>query len=108
MPKVTFISPEGEKTTVKARCGWTLLDIAHEFDIDIEGVCGGGMACSTCHVYVAENFLPKLQPVSEEETAILEFAPDRKKNSRLGCQITLEEDLDGLEVSLPKNIESLF
>lgn len=108
MPKVTFISPEGEETTVDGREGWTVLDIAHQFDIDIEGVCGGGMACSTCHVYVGQKFLKKLQPISEEEEAILEYAPDRKDNSRLGCQITLDQDLDGLVVTLPKNIESLF
>ena len=108
MPKVTFISPDGERTTVEARVGWTVLDIAHEFDIDIEGVCGGGMACSTCHVYVKKDFLDKIQPIGEEEESILECAPDRKDNSRLGCQITLEDDLDGLEVTLPKTIESLF
>lgn len=108
MPKVTFINPEGEKTTVEARTGWTLLDIAHDNDIDIEGVCGGEMACSTCHVYVAEKFLKKIPGIGEEEEAILEFAVERKKNSRLGCQIKLEKSLDGLEVTLPKNIESLF
>lgn len=108
MPKVTFINPEGEKTTVEARTGWTVLDIAHENDIDIEGVCGGGMACSTCHVYVAQKFKDLIPGIGEEEEAILEFAPDRKDNSRLGCQITLEDGLDGLEVTLPKNIESLF
>ncbi len=108
MPKVTFVSPKGEKTTVEARPGWTVLDIAHENDIDIEGVCGGGMACSTCHVYVAEKFLDLIPEIGEEEEAILEYAPDRKENSRLGCQITLEDDLDGLIVTRPKNIESLF
>ena len=108
MPKVTFISPEGEKTTVEARLGWTVLDIAHENDIYIEGVCGGGMACSTCHVYVAEKFWSLLKPIGEEEEAILEFAPDRKENSRLGCQIKVDKDLDGLELTLPKTIESLF
>lgn len=108
MPKVTFISPEGEKTTVEGREGWTVLEIAHQFDIDIEGVCGGGMACSTCHVYVKPEFLSKLQPICEEEEAILEYAPDRKENSRLGCQITVTKDLDGIAVTLPKNIESLF
>ncbi|MHA1543729.1 MAG: 2Fe-2S iron-sulfur cluster-binding protein [Alphaproteobacteria bacterium] len=108
MPKVTFINPEGEKTTVEAPAGWSLLDIAHENDIDIEGVCGGGMACSTCHVYVEKKFFNKIPGIGEEEEAILEFAVDRKKNSRLGCQIKLEKFLDGLEVTLPKNIESLF
>ena len=108
MPKVTFISPKGDKKTVEARVGWTVLDVAHENDIDIEGVCGGGMACSTCHVYVASKFLEKIPGIGEEEEAILEFAPDRKENSRLGCQIKVGDELDGLEVTLPKNIESLF
>ncbi len=108
MPKVTFINPDGEKTTVEARSGWTVLDIAHENDIDIEGVCGGGMACSTCHVYVADKFKDLIPAISEEEEAILEYAAERKENSRLGCQIKVGETLDGLEVTLPKTIVSLF
>jgi len=108
MPKVTFISHTGEKKTVEGKAGWTLLDIAHQFDVEIEGVCGGGMACSTCHVFVKKAYLDKLPPIGIEEEGILEYAPGRAKNSRLGCQITLSKELDGLEVRLPEETESLF
>jgi len=109
MPKVTFFNPDGSfLKTVDAKAGWTLLDIAHKFDIDVEGVCGGGMACSTCHMYIAEKFLKKIPAMSEEEAAMLEFAPGREANSRLGCQIKVNENLDGLEVRLPFEVDSQF
>ncbi len=109
MPKITFLDPDGNSgKTVEGKSGWTLLDIAHKFDVDIEGVCGGGMACSTCHVFVNEKFLDKIPPISEEEEAILEYAAGRKANSRLGCQIILSDELDGLEVQLPEETESLL
>ncbi len=107
MPKVTFIDSGGTPIkTVEARPGWTLLDVAHEFEIDVEGVCGGGMACSTCHMYIAKKFLKIIPTMSEEEEAILAFAPGREKNSRLGCQIKLTKALDGLEVRLPIETDS--
>ena len=107
--KVTFISADGKaRETVDAREGWTILDIAHKHDIDIEGVCGGGMACSTCHVFVAEKFLEFIPDATEEEAAILAFAPGIKPNSRLGCQIKLTKALDGIEVQLPEETESQF
>ncbi len=109
MPKVTFLNPDGSHLkTVKARVGWTLLDVAHEFDIDVEGVCGGGMACSTCHMYLAEKYLKKIPAMSEAEAAMLEFAPGREDNSRLGCQIKLTRALDGIEVRLPVEVDSQF
>lgn len=109
MPKVTFIDSGGALIkTVEARDGWTLLDVAQEFDIEVEGTCGGGMACSTCHMYIANKFLKKIPPISEEEEAMLEFAPGREKNSRLGCQIKLTQELDGLEVRLPEEIDDQF
>ena len=107
MPKITFVDFNSSPIkTVEAKAGWTLLDIAHQFDIEVEGVCGGDMACSTCHMYIAEKFLKKIPAISEEEQAILEFAPGREKNSRLGCQIKLTEALDGLEVRLPEETDS--
>ncbi|MCH8081712.1 MAG: 2Fe-2S iron-sulfur cluster binding domain-containing protein [Proteobacteria bacterium] len=109
MLKITFLDPDGNSgKTVEAKSGLTLLDIAHQFEIEIEGVCGGDMACSTCHVFVSEKFLDKIPPISEEEEAILQFAAGRKANSRLGCQITLSDELDGLEVQLPEETESLL
>ena len=109
MLKVTFISADGkERETVEAKQGWTLLDAAHAHDIDIEGVCGGSMACTTCHVFVAKKFLKSIPIATEEETALLAFAPGCKPNSRLGCQIKMSKELDGIEVQLPIETESQF
>ncbi|MEE8258790.1 MAG: 2Fe-2S iron-sulfur cluster-binding protein [Sphingomonadales bacterium] len=109
MPKVTFLNPDGSFCkSVDAKVGWTLLEVAHAFDINVEGVCGGGMACSTCHMYIAEKFLKGIPAISEEEEAMLEFAPSREPNSRLGCQIKVNEGLDGLEVRLPEEVDSQF
>ncbi len=109
MPKVTFFNPDGSLCkSVDAKVGWTLLEIAHAFDIDVEGVCGGGRACSTCHMYIADKFMGEIPAMSKEEEAMLEFAPGREANSRLGCQIKVNANLDGLEVRLPVEVDSQF
>ena len=66
------------------------------------------MACSTCHVFVAEKFLKMIPEATEEETAMLAFAPGCKPNSRLGCQIKMSQELDGIEVQLPVETDSQF
>ena len=78
-----------------------MLEAARLHGIDIEGACGGSMACATCHVHVAEAWFDRLDPPSGEEEDMLDFAADLQWNSRLGCQIRLRPDLDGLVVELP-------
>ena len=101
MPNVIFVEQNGKRKEVNAEAGTTLLQIAHSNDIDIEGACEGVMACSTCHLIVDTEWYDKLIPASEEEHDMLDLAYGLTRTSRLGCQIILTKDLDGLVVRLP-------
>ena len=108
MPKITFMLPQKDPIIVHAEVGDTLLDIAWDNDIPIEGACEGCMACSTCHVIVDKEWFPKLISMDEDEEDMLELAFGLTPTSRLGCQITVTEDLDGLIVSLPKETRNIL
>lgn len=82
--------------------------IAQSNGIDIEGACEGGMACSTCHVIVDPDWFDRLNPASEEEEDMLDLAFGLARTSRLGCQITMTDELDGLVVSLPNETNNLI
>ncbi len=108
MPKVIFIQRGGVRKEVDAPEGFSLLDIAHRNDIDIEGACEGSMACSTCHVVVEEEWFARLEPPCEEEEDMLDLAFGLTRTSRLGCQITMTDALDGLTVRLPETTRNLL
>jgi 2Fe-2S ferredoxin len=106
MPKITFLQKDGTSQTIDAEENWSIMQVAVEHKIEgIEGACGGSMACATCHVYVQPEWLPRViaqdNEQSEEEKDILDTAFDIRETSRLGCQIKLTEELDGLIVALP-------
>jgi ferredoxin, 2Fe-2S len=101
MPKMTFITPDGDSIVVTAPVGISLLEIAHRNNIDIEGACEGCLACSTCHVIVSEEDFDRLPEPSEDEEDMLDLAYGLTETSRLGCQIVMTEELDGLTVRLP-------
>ena len=82
--------------------GFTILEVARKHNIQIEGACEGSLACSTCHVLLDEKWFNRLEPANEEEKEMLGLLPDLKKHSRLGCQIILTKNLDGIEIILPK------
>ena len=86
---------------MEAPLGLSVLEVARRHDIDIEGACEGSMACSTCHVIVEEGWFDRLEEASEDEEDILDLAFGLTKTSRLGCQIFITEELDGLTVALP-------
>lgn len=100
--RVTFVLPGGERRTVDAPEEWTLLEVARAFDIDIEGACGGSMACATCHMIVEQDWFERLPPASAEEEDMLDFAESLAPTSRLGCQIRIRRELDGLVVHVPE------
>jgi len=108
MPRVTFIEPDGTRREVDAPVGLSLLEIAHDNDVDIEGACGGSLACSTCHVIVDPEWYPKLQEPEEEEEDMLDLAFQLTRTSRLGCQIVMTEELDGLVVTLPEETRNML
>ncbi len=101
MPRMTFIEPGGRRREVDAPEGESVLDVAHSNAIDLEGACEGSMACSTCHVIVDPAWFDRLPESSEEEDDMLDLALGLTRTSRLGCQITISRELDGLVVTLP-------
>jgi len=108
MPKVNFIDVKGELVTVDANIGLSLLEVAHKNKIDIEGACGGSLACSTCHVIVDEKDFNKLEIAYEDEEDMLDLAFDLQKTSRLCCQIIISDKLDGITVTLPKATRNIL
>lgn len=108
MPKITFIDPDGSKKECDASNGLSVMDIAHLNGVDLEGACEGGMACSTCHVIVDNSWFDRLDGASEEEEDMLDLAFGLARTSRLGCQITMTDELDGLVVALPKETNNLL
>jgi len=108
MPKVTFIFPDGGRRVVEPPSGLSILEIARKFDIDIEGACEGSLACSTCHVIVDPEWFERLGEPSEDEEDMLDLAFGLTETSRLGCQIVVTDELDGLEVTLPAETRSML
>jgi 2Fe-2S ferredoxin len=101
MPKMTFIETNGTPREVEAPLGLSVLEIAHRNDVDLEGACEGSLACSTCHVIIQPDWYDLLPDASEDEEDMLDLAFGLTKTSRLGCQIIITEELDGLTVALP-------
>jgi 2Fe-2S ferredoxin len=101
MPKMTFIQRDGTRKEVDAPIGLSVLEIAHRNDVDIEGACEGSLACSTCHVILDPEWFELLKDASEDEEDMLDLAFGLTATSRLGCQIVITEELDGLVVRLP-------
>ncbi|WP_085905346.1 ferredoxin family 2Fe-2S iron-sulfur cluster binding protein [Kiloniella majae] len=101
MPKMTFVENDGTEKEVDAPLGLSVLEIAQRNDIDIEGACEGSLACATCHVVIDPSWYGKLEDVSEDEEDMLDLAFNLTETSRLGCQLIISEELDGLKVKLP-------
>ncbi|HEV8015727.1 MAG TPA: ferredoxin family 2Fe-2S iron-sulfur cluster binding protein [Stellaceae bacterium] len=108
MPKMTFIIRDGSRREVEAPIGLSVLEIAHRNDIDIEGACEGSLACSTCHVIVDSEWYELLKDASEDEEDMLDLAFGLTQTSRLGCQIIMTEELDGLTVRLPQATRNMM
>ena len=108
MPKMIFIERDGTRREVDAPLGMSVLEIARRHDIDIEGACEGSLACSTCHVIVDPQWYELLAEASEDEEDMLDLAFNLTVTLRLGCQIVISEELDGLTVQLPAATRNLL
>ena len=93
-PVVLSFVEDGEEVAVTAAVGQTLLEVAHENDIDLEGACDGSLACSTCHVVLEQEYFDMLPEPEEEEEDMLDLAFGLTETSRLGCQIKLTKELE--------------
>ena len=102
MSKITYIENNGTSHTIDVANGLSVMEGAVQNDIPgIDADCGGGMACATCHVYVKEDWFDKLLTKADGEEDMLDMAFEPKKNSRLSCQLTVSDELDGLIVNIP-------
>jgi 2Fe-2S ferredoxin len=108
MPKMTFVKTDGTHVDVDAPIGLSVLEIAHRNNIDLEGACEGSLACSTCHVIIDPEWYETLPDASEDEEDMLDLAFGLTRTSRLGCQIIITEELDGLTVSVPPGTRNMM
>ena len=103
--KLTFIEPNGTTHERQGVAGQSVMELAIGTSVPgILGDCGGSCACATCHVHVDPAWVSKLAPPEGFETDMLDIVDDRDETSRLGCQIRLNEDLDGLVVRLSASL----
>jgi ferredoxin, 2Fe-2S len=108
MPKLTFVERDGTRREVDAPLGLSVLEIAHKHGVNIEGACEGSLACSTCHVIVDKTWFGRLEAPTEDEEDMLDLAFGLTETSRLGCQIVMTKELDGLVVKLPAGSRNLL
>jgi ferredoxin-2, mitochondrial len=106
---VTFLQPDGTtRMTVPARIGESLLETAHRNEIDLEGACEGVCACSTCHLILPHAIYNTLPEASENEEDMLDMAFGLTETSRLGCQIKVTSEMEGIVLEMPKATRNFY
>ncbi|MEO1476635.1 MAG: 2Fe-2S iron-sulfur cluster-binding protein [Pseudomonadota bacterium] len=104
MAKLVFVDFEGKEREIEASNGETVMEVAVKNAIPgIDADCGGACACATCHVYVDEAFLASVGEPEAMEQSMLDFAENVQPNSRLCCQISVSDALNGLRVTTPES-----
>ena len=100
---LVVVDQEENEHRLGALAGWRAMEVIRDWGLNIKAECGGACACATCHVYVDDLWRDKLRAPGAEEEAMLDSVPDVRDNSRLSCQILMNEDLDGLKLVLAKS-----
>lgn len=104
MTKITYIEHDGTEHVVDAPNGGSVMEAAVSNNVPgIDADCGGACACATCHVYVDTAFMDKVGTPGEMEQSMLDFAENVQDTSRLSCQITVSDALEGLKVTMPES-----
>lgn len=98
--KLLVTDHDGNEHELEALDGWRAMEVIRDWGLNIKAECGGACSCATCHVYVDEAWLDKLNPPTDEEEDMLDTVGDVEDNSRLSCQILMSDDLDGLKVTI--------
>ena len=101
MTNINFKLRNGELKKIDAEDGLTLMEVARDNDLGIEGTCGGSISCCTCHVVIEKSWFSKVGPANPDEEDMLDLAVDLQPTSRLGCQIEVTPELNGLIVNIP-------
>ncbi|MEK9851162.1 MAG: 2Fe-2S iron-sulfur cluster-binding protein [Candidatus Puniceispirillum sp.] len=104
MPNIVFIKPDGSEHNVAVDSGVTVMEAGRDAGLGIEGTCGGCLSCATCHVIVDPDWFAKTGSPDEDEMDMLDLAIGLSATSRLGCQIEMSDALDGLKVTIPKDL----
>ena len=104
MPKIIFVKPDRSEHTIVVENGTSVMEAGRDANLGIEGTCGGCLSCATCHVIVDKAWFSKTGVPSEDESDMLDLAFGLSETSRLGCQIEMSDDLDGLKVAIPEDI----
>jgi len=101
MAKLVVISRKGQELSVEGAEGHSLMEVIRDSGLDeLLALCGGSCSCATCHVYVGTDFVNRLPPPSDFENELLDSSPNRTDLSRLSCQISVSDELDGLRVTI--------
>lgn len=101
MPKLIVVNRAGEETSVDVESGVSVMEAIRDNGFDeLLALCGGCCSCATCHVFVDPAFADKMPKMSDDENDLLDSSDHRNETSRLSCQITVSDDLDGLKVTI--------
>lgn len=101
MPTINVTNRAGEAHQIEAKSGATLMEILRDNDMDVEAICGGCCSCATCHIFIDDAWAGKIPAKSEDEQELVEETESyQEKNSRLSCQVTMTDDLDGLVMTV--------
>lgn len=100
---ISLIDANGEPHQLEAVEGWRVMEILREHNTGIEGICGGGCDCASCHVIVADEWAEKLFAARDDELDKLDELAQVHATSRLSCQIIWSPELDGLTLTIPSS-----
>ena len=103
MTNINFKLKDGSIKRINADNGLTLMEVARDNDLGIEGTCGGSISCCTCHVIIDKDWFKKVGTPNPDEEDMLDLAVDLENTSRLGCQIEVKQELEGLVVKIPND-----
>ena len=103
MPTLKFIKTDGSEHELNVDEGSTLMEIGRDNNMGLEGTCGGSLSCATCHVYFSDADFARVGPPSDDEMDMLELAFGLTPTSRLGCQVMIDDNLDGLTIKVPED-----
>ena len=102
MPRLIFVNSEGTEKSVEAENGLSVMEIARDNDLDIEGTCGGSISCCTCHIIIDKDWFSIVGGHNPDEEDMLDLAVGLQPTSRLSCQIEITNELDGLRMTIPE------
>ena len=102
MPKLIFVDSKGTEKSVEAENGLSVMEVARDNDLEIEGTCGGSISCCTCHVIIDKDWFSIVGGPNPDEEDMLDLAVGLQSTSRLSCQIEVSNELDGLRMTIPE------